>query len=441
MSWTFAPKFDAAHRAAVETGNPLIYEGPPAGWGVRPLFEQIPACASPGLATLVLAPDLPTADDLVVEARACRDLEPVHQASGLARTRQRLGAQRVGTLVASPSEIMQLLEQGGLGLDRIQRVVVCWPEHHARLGATGHLDTILGECGQAQRFVVTADAGGVSEFMTRHARRAPTLATTTLPVAPTTPARYAVVGRPHLVATVRAALDTLCPTSVLIWDPTAATARWSDYRAEDGISIGHDVGTQQVDLVIGTEVPTVEALRAMHEIAGRVILFVRPWQQAYLRRIAAPLTAIHVDAEVDRARDARARLRAAVRERIEGGGTEDSLLALAPLLDEHDPALVAAALLAMRDTADTSGPSLPEGVPLWVHVRLSIGRREGLRPGDVVGALLNAAGLAKDDVGRVDLRENFTVVEVRAEAADAARRGLDGLSLKGRSVSARFDRK
>lgn len=78
---------------------------------------------------------------------------------------------------------------------------------------------------------------------------------------------------------------------------------------------------------------------------------------------------------------------------------------------------------------------------MWVHLRLSIGRREGLRPGDVVGALINAAGLTKEDVGRVDLRESFTVVEVRAEAADAARRGLDGLSLKGRSVSARFDRK
>lgn len=441
MSWTFAPKFDAAHRAAVETGNALVYEGPPAGWTVRPLFQHLPAAASPGLATLVLAPDLPAADDLVAEARACRDLDPVHQAGGLARTRQRLAAGRVVTLVASPPQTMHLLEQGGLGLDRIQRVVVCWPELHARLGATAHLDAILGECSQAQRLIVTADTAGVSEFVTRHARRAPTLATTTLPVAPTTPARFAVVGRTRLVATVRAALDSLCPASVLIWDPTAATVRWSEYGPEDGIRVGHEVGSEPVDLVIGVEIPTVEALRALHEIAGRVILFVRPWQEAYLRRIAAPLTAIHVDQEVDRARDARAQLRAAVRERIEGGSMDASLLALAPLVDEYDPAMVAAALLALRGTTETSGPSLPEGVPLWVHLRLSIGRREGLRPGDVVGALINAAGLTKEDVGRVDLRESFTVVEVRAEAADAARRGLDGLSLKGRSVSARFDRK
>lgn len=441
MSWTFAPKFDAAHRAALETGNPLIYEGPPAGWVARPLLEQIPARASSGLATLVLVPDLPTADDLAAEAHACPDLLPVHQASGLARTRQRLAAGRVATLLASPAQTLALLAHGGLGLDRIRHVVVCWPELHARLDGTEHLDAILGDCTQAQRLIVTSDAARISPFTTRHAHRAPKLTTTTLPVEPTIPVRYAIVGQSRLGSTVRTTLDSLSPNSVLIWDPTATTARWNEYLEEDQIRVGADVGSQPVELAIGVELPTIEVLEALHAVAGRVVLLVRPWQEAYLRRIAAAPTPIHLHAEIDRARDARRRLHTAVRERITHESLDDSLLALTPLLDEFDPALVAAALLAMRETPEPQGPSLPEGVPVWVHLRVSIGRREGLRPGDVVGALINAAGLAKDQVGRVDLRESFTLVEVRAEAADAARTGLDGLTLKGRSVTARFDRK
>jgi hypothetical protein len=39
------------------------------------------------------------------------------------------------------------------------------------------------------------------------------------------------------------------------------------------------------------------------------------------------------------------------------------------------------------------------------------------------------------------MRENFTVVEVRAEAGETARRGMDGIVLRGRTVVARFDRK
>ncbi len=441
MSWTFAPMFDAAHRAALETGNSLVYEGPPAGWVVRPLLQRIHAGAPSGLTTLVLTPDLPIADDLVAEARACPDLGPVHHASGLARTRQRVAANRVATLVASPAQTMRLLEHGGLGLERLNHVVVCWPEFHARLGTMAQVDTILGECSQAQRLVVTADATEVSEIVTRHAHRAPRLATTTLPVEPLPAVRFAVVGRSRLIHTVRTAVDSLAPTSALIWDPTAGSARWNDYREEDGIRVSSDIGDQPVDLAIGVELPTVEALHALLGVAGRVLVLVRPWQQDYLRRIAASPTAVHLSTEIDGARDARARLHGAVRERITNGTLGDHLLALAPLLDEFDPALVAAALLAMRETAEPQGASAPDGVPVWVHLRLSIGRREGLKPGDVVGALINAAGLAKDQVGRVDLRESFTVVEVRAEAADAARRGLDGLTLKGRSVSARFDRK
>ena len=50
------------------------------------------------------------------------------------------------------------------------------------------------------------------------------------------------------------------------------------------------------------------------------------------------------------------------------------------------------------------------------------------------------AGVAKDDIGRIDVRETFSLVEVAAGAADRAVRGLTGTTIRGRRVIARLDR-
>jgi len=71
---------------------------------------------------------------------------------------------------------------------------------------------------------------------------------------------------------------------------------------------------------------------------------------------------------------------------------------------------------------------------------VSAGRRERLRAGDLVGALLNAVGLAKDDVGRIEIREGFALVDVRADEAERAVRGLNGATLRGSRIVARLDR-
>jgi hypothetical protein len=44
-------------------------------------------------------------------------------------------------------------------------------------------------------------------------------------------------------------------------------------------------------------------------------------------------------------------------------------------------------------------------------------------------------------VGRVEIREGFSLVEVRAEDGDRAVRGLTGATIRGRRIAARPDRK
>jgi ATP-dependent RNA helicase DeaD len=115
-------------------------------------------------------------------------------------------------------------------------------------------------------------------------------------------------------------------------------------------------------------------------------------------------------------------------------------LALAPLFDTYDPVTVAAALASARLTTVPESPATSQ-MPTWVRLHANVGRSDKVTTGDIVGAILNSVGIAKRQVGKVELREKFSLIEVRAEVAQEVLRGLDGLSLKGKKVTARIDRR
>ena len=437
----FAPQFDAAHRAALESGKSLVYVCAPAAWTVRPLLACLVDAEREGLQTLVLAPDAASVIPLLSEVLSVPGLAPACAVSGLARATKALKAGGVRTLVATPADTMHLLRRSSLPLSAIRRVVVCWPELHAQAGHGSLLDEILGECGEAQRLVVTASEAAAGDFVARHARRAPVLVASRPPETPLKSFRYAIVPDPGVVAAARAALDAHNPATALIWDPSAQSPhRWWEYAESTTVRVSADPGTGPVALAIATELPSSDALAAIRAAAEDVVVFARPSQLTYLRTLAERLTLVRLRPEVDRAQDWRLALRGRVRDRIEGQAVQGNLLALAPLFDDFDPALVAAALMDLPEQQEGGDASTSE-VPHWVHLHLSAGKRDQLRAGDVVGALLNAAGLTREHIGRVDLRDTYTVVEVRAEAGESARRAMDGITLRGRTVTARFDRR
>jgi len=441
VSWTFEPEFDAAHRAALESGKSLIYVCPPAPWAVRPLLDHLAPRSGDGIRTLVLAPDTSEALQLLTEASHVESLSPTHAVTGLARTSKCLKAGGFKTLIAAPSDAMRLVTRSSLRLESIDQIVVCWPEAHIDLNHGAILDELLGECGGAQRLIATADETSIGDFLERHARRAPVLAAARPPEVPGQAVRYAIAPAYRVAAAVRAALDAQSPASAFVWDPSPLLHhRWMDYRADPTVRVGSDPGSDPVDLAIAVELPTAEALTAIRAITHDVIVLVRPRQLGYLGSLVGRLTVVRLRSEVDTAQDWRAMLRSRVRDRVEDQAFRGNLLALAPLFDEYDPALVAAAILDLPEP-ETAAPAGATEVPHWVHLHLNLGSRDRLRTGDVVGALLNAAGLTRDHIGRVDMRDAFTVVEVRAETGETARRGMDGIVLRGRTVVARFDRK
>ena len=53
--------------------------------------------------------------------------------------------------------------------------------------------------------------------------------------------------------------------------------------------------------------------------------------------------------------------------------------------------------------------------PCWVTLYIGKGRKDKLNKVDIVGFLYKKGGLAKGDIGQVDVREHYAFVAVRRE--------------------------
>ncbi len=78
----------------------------------------------------------------------------------------------------------------------------------------------------------------------------------------------------------------------------------------------------------------------------------------------------------------------------------------------------------------------PAPAPM-VTVVIEGGKRDKLRPGDILGALTGDVGLVADDVGKIDILPNRAYVAVRRERAERALAGLREGKIKNRSFRVR----
>ena len=74
------------------------------------------------------------------------------------------------------------------------------------------------------------------------------------------------------------------------------------------------------------------------------------------------------------------------------------------------------------------------------RVFIGLGRKAGVRPGDLVGAIANEAGIDSRSIGAIEITDRFSLVEVPDESADEVIRALRGTTIRGKKVLARRDR-
>ena len=131
-----------------------------------------------------------------------------------------------------------------------------------------------------------------------------------------------------------------------------------------------------------------------------------------------------------------------VRAAIEEGGLEAYRDAAETLGEDYDAIDIAAAALKQLASLDRRAelkkgavdPGSDAAEPGMTRLFLNVGRNEGVRPADIVGAIAGEAGIPGRTIGAIDLYDTYAFVEVPQGEARRVVDALNSASLRGRPV-------
>lgn len=414
-------------QAALERGRAVMLVTPPAVEQADALWELLPTGA-PGPGTIIVCADSAAAEEWADAAPASFR---THAVTGLGRTSRLLQDGAIDVLAGAPEDLQQLATRSTLKLDTVATVVLAWPEWLIATDRLTTLEQLLGEVRETRRIVLAWNPQVLDDFLERYARRPHVVGDLPMgddarPLPPVGAARFAVLPRARRAAARREVLDALDRPRVLEWRRSTALG-------------------DPADAVVCFDLPSREELIRLAAV-GETILLVSPSQLPYARSIAAPLTPLPFVASRLRAQTDADALRARTAARIDAGGLEAELGLLEPLLERYDAAEIAAALLSLGRQSPTAGdqptPNIPHPTPSesWVRLFVNVGKKDRAAAKDLVGAMTREIGLSREDIGRIEVRDGFTLVSVASHAVDTAIRGLSRVAIRGRRLSARRDR-
>jgi ATP-dependent RNA helicase DeaD len=426
------------------------------GWALVDRLAEAEAGTSPRLLVLVPLPEDadPTAESLARWADAV-GLRAASYDGGWAA-----GAD---VLVTTPPPALEAMRRAELKVDGLEALVLDGLSTMLSLDMGDVLETLIGAMPrEAQRVIASPESTpGVASFVERHARKA--LNVPPRPVDPAAPPAasaatvgYVVFGGEGPGAALARLLAGLDGATVHLRNSEAAEGVAASLRNRgfqvEAVDEGLRVGSGGA-LVLSHGPPFDAATLAERHASGGVVL-VAPREVPHLRQIAAA-AGVRLEAR-DHGRASRSdagvtRLRAQIAELIESGELGAELLVLAPLIERYGAADVAAAAAALlrRGAATTEQPRRAErgpppgapAPPAFVRLFFGIGNRDGIRPGDLLGAITGEAAVTGDQVGRIELRDSFSVVEVASGVADKVIQALNGTTLRGRSLRVDYDRR
>ena len=73
--------------------------------------------------------------------------------------------------------------------------------------------------------------------------------------------------------------------------------------------------------------------------------------------------------------------------------------------------------------------------------RIEVGRRQRVEPRQIVGALANEGGLSRDDFGAIQIRPDFSLVELPADLAGDMLDRLPDTRISGKLIEIKPDRR
>jgi ATP-dependent RNA helicase DeaD len=363
----------------------------------------------------------------------------VQVAHGTARVLRRLRADGVDLVIASPETALTLLHRSALQMDSLTAVFLAWPESWDDEEAITPLMQDLPK--DTQRIIHTSAPERVEALVERYARKALTIPAQTQHTPPVGPVRTVSIPWSRRIPALAELVELLDPASLVIW-----TADRSHHAA-----IAQAVGLVEPELrlvtgdgppagtTIAFDLPTGERLAQLLG-AGEVVMVVPPGTEQYAARIAEPRRPVQLPGLVDAVTGAAAARRTAIVKAMEAGKLDRALLTLAPLFERHDPAAVAAALYELWTSAGTVIPASLPDIPATSKIYVGIGKRDGATANDLVAVLTKELRVDRGKIGRIELRDAYSLIEIPAHDAEKVAGALNGATVRRKRVTARVDR-
>jgi ATP-dependent RNA helicase DeaD len=355
-------------------------------------------------------------------------------------------------ITGAPAELVALLQGSALKPESVRGVVFAWLDTILGTPDAQPLENLLGELPKegARIVLATETTPELEALVERYARRArrvaePAAATDVAPLS----ADYVTVTDASRLVTLRRLLDALDMPRAAIYarhtmirDQAAAIVRSLGYPA-DAVRVEAEGSGDSADPLVLVELPASrEELRRLVGATPRPIhALVLPSQVASLRALlgggaVAPITLLDA---AERARGREAALRASLRDVLTSGDLRREVLALEPLLSEHDALEVAAAALRLLEQQRPARAAATASVQPMQRLFVNLGEKDGVRAQEIVNAVTTEAGIPGSQVGKVEVRDTHSLVEVAASVAALVADKLTGSVVRGRRVQARVD--
>ncbi|HSM07284.1 MAG TPA: DEAD/DEAH box helicase, partial [Longimicrobiales bacterium] len=376
---------------------------------------------------------------------------------------------RGDVVVATAEEAAARLAAGHLSLEAVQAVVV---DDASGLGASGALapaaTLVEGLSPDAQRIVVSLPlTEAVEAFAGAHLRKAVHVPPRSTEAAAETPPHRGTLkvlefGGPRELATLQAVARLFLEARhVMAWVRSEDAAAdlgdflglrgyqagrpgdteapvWLAVEALEGRNALDESGIDDV-AVLSVDVPgDADTLDRRHGAGREGVVLALPREIPHLRAVAREagygMTVGPLEGPAARP-SGLSRLMAQLDETMGTADVEAYRALLEPIFEKHGAASVAAAAVALLREQTKAAPSVadapppPDRVQSFVRLFVSVGKRDNVGPGDLVGAIAGEAGVNADLIGRIDLKDSFALVEVEQAVAEKVMKALNGTSI------------
>ena len=384
---------------------------------------------------LVLCPTRELADQVTGEirrlARAQENIKVVTLCGGVALRGQRASLEHgAHIVVGTPGRVMDHLERGYLALDALGTLVLDEADRMLDMGFSDDISTVVKQC-PAERQTLLFSATypqGITQLADKFMRAPVRIEVEAADTGPKIEQRFYEVTRANRFETVALLLNHFRPVSTLAFCNTkqqckelvtllqqqgfSALALYGELEQRERDQVLAQFANRSCSVLVATDV----ASRGLDitQLAAVINVTITPDPEVHVHRIG----------RTGRAGEAGLALSLASMDEMGSVGKIEQYQKQVSVWHKRDEL-----------TPTGKGPLLPPMVTL----QLLGGRKEKIRPGDVLGALTGPeGGYTREQIGKINVTEFTTFVAVERAIAHDALRKLNAGKVKGRSVRVRF---